>query len=352
MKTLKKILYMLSPNESKQAALLLLMILIMAFLEMLGVASILPFIAVLSNPDLIETNLILKKIFKFSNNFGIENNKQFLIASGVFVFIILVTSLAFKAMTIYVQIRFTKMREYSIGKRLIEGYLHQPYSWFLNRHSADLGKNILSEVSFVSSNAIGSVMQLIAKSLVSIALVILLVLADPNIALVAGIVLLITYGLIYKFTRKYLFKIGKEREKNNQLRFTAISEAFGAAKEVKVGGLEETYVERFSNPAKTFAKTQASAAITSQLPRFILETVIFGGIMLLLIYLVINTGSFNSALPTISLYVVAGYRLVPALQEVYASFTQLAFVGPALDKLYDDISSLKPINSKQEKGKL
>ena len=72
---------MLSPNESKQAALLLLMILIMAFLEMLGVASILPFIAVLSNPDLIETNLILKKIFKFSNNFGIENNKQFLIAS-------------------------------------------------------------------------------------------------------------------------------------------------------------------------------------------------------------------------------------------------------------------------------
>ena len=128
-------------------------------------------------------------------------------------FIILVTSLAFKAMTIYVQIRFTKMREYSIGKRLIEGYLHQPYSWFLNRHSADLGKNILSEVSFVSSNAIGSVMQLIAKSLVSIALVILLLLADPNIALVAGIVLLITYGLIYKFTRKYLFKIGKEREK-------------------------------------------------------------------------------------------------------------------------------------------
>ena len=52
--------------------------------------------------------------------------------------------------------------------------------------------------------------------------------------------------------------------------------------------------------------------------------------MLLLIYLVINTGSFNSALPTISLYVVAGYRLVPALQEVYASFTQLAFVGPSI----------------------
>jgi hypothetical protein len=55
------------------------------------------------------------------------------------------TSLAFKALTTYSQTRFALMREYSIGKRLVEGYLHQPYSWFLNRHSADLGKTILSE---------------------------------------------------------------------------------------------------------------------------------------------------------------------------------------------------------------
>ena len=193
-------------------------------------------------------------------------------------------------------------------------------------------------------------MQLISKSLVSIALIILLLLVNPKIAIVVGLILLFAYGAIYNFTRKYLFRIGKEREKNNHLRFTAISEAFGAAKEVKVGGLEKIYVERFSDPAKSFAKTQASAAITSQLPRFILEAIIFGGIMILLIYLVIKTGSFNTALPTISLYVVAGYRLIPALQEVYASFTQLAFVGPALDKLHDDISSLKPINSNQDPG--
>ena len=82
MKIIKKVLFMLSTKESKQAGLLLIMILIMAFLEMMGVASILPFIAVLSNPDLIETNLILNKIFMFSTKFGIENNKQFLIASG------------------------------------------------------------------------------------------------------------------------------------------------------------------------------------------------------------------------------------------------------------------------------
>ena len=282
MKIIKKVLFMLSTKESKQAGLLLIMILIMAFLEMMGVASILPFIAVLSNPDLIETNLILNKIFMFSTKFGIENNKQFLIASGATVFVILFISLAFKAVTIYTQIRFIKMREYTIGKRLIEGYLHQPYSWFLNRHSADLAR-IFYRSKFCIFKFNWFMMQLISKSLVSI--IILLLLVNPKIAIVVGLILLFAYGAIYNFTRKYLFRIGKEREKNNHLRFTAISEAFGAAKEVKVGGLEKIYVERFSDPAKSFAKTQASAAITSQLPRFILEAIIFSGIMILLIYL-------------------------------------------------------------------
>ena len=65
------------------------------------------------------------------------------------VFVLLVASLSFKALTTYVQVRFVQMREYSIGRRLVEGYLHQPYNWFLGRHSADLGKTILSEVVIV-----------------------------------------------------------------------------------------------------------------------------------------------------------------------------------------------------------
>jgi ABC-type multidrug transport system fused ATPase/permease subunit len=64
------------------------------------------------------------------------------------------------------------------------------------------------------------------------------------------------------------------------------------------------------------------------------------------------TGSFNSALPVISLYVFAGYRLMPALQQIYSSFTQLTFVGPSLDKLTSDIKNLKPFNENQDKGVL
>ena len=149
MRSFKKLLFLLSPAERKHAALLLIMNLIMALLEMIGVASIMPFIAVLTNPTLVETNIILNSIFKFSNIFGVNDNDKFLIFLGILVFVLLITSLTFKAATTFFQLKFVQMREYSIGKRLFEGYLNQPYSWYLGRHSPDLGKSILSEVGVI-----------------------------------------------------------------------------------------------------------------------------------------------------------------------------------------------------------
>ena len=346
----RKLLFLLSSHERKQAILLLLMILIMALLDVIGVASILPFMAVLTDPTLVETNLILNKIFKISNKFGIENNKQFLFALGVLVFVLLLFSLTFKALTSYAQVRFVQMRQYSIGKRLVGGYLNQPYSWFLSRHSADLGKTILSEISEVVGAGMAPVMELIAKGIVTILLISLLILADPKLAIIVGLSLSGLYGLIYKLAFKYVDQIGKERLKNNQMRFTAISEAFGAAKEVKVGRLEEVYIKRFSDPAKIYARNLAAVKVISQLPRYALEAIAFGGILLVILYLMAKTGSFSNALPIISLYAFAGYRLMPALQQIYNSITSITFVTPSVNKLYDDIKNLKPFNTNQNQS--
>ena len=141
-----KLFALLTPLERKRAGMLMVMVVVMAFLDMLGVASILPFMAVQASPELVQTNSALKTAFAISRHIGIQTTEQFLFALGVLVFVLLCTSLAFKALAAYAQTRFALMREYSIGKRLVEGYLHQPYSWFLNRNSADLGKNILGEV--------------------------------------------------------------------------------------------------------------------------------------------------------------------------------------------------------------
>ena len=341
MKNIKKIFYLLTIQERKRAILLLIMSLVMALLDTIGVASILPFMAVLTNQTLIETNSILNTMFLISGKFGIENNLDFLFLLGGLVFVLLIASLLFKALTTYASLRFAQMRQHSIGKRLLEGYLHQPYSWFLNRHSADLGKTILSEVGRVVGGGVNPLIELIAKGLVTIALLTLLILADPKLAILISFSLGGAYGLIFLILRKFIKKIGKESVKSNESRFIAISEAFGAAKEVKFGGLENVFIKRFSETSLIFAKNQATSHIISQLPRFFLEAIAFGGVMLLILYLVGATGSLNNALPVLSLYVFAGYRLIPSLQQLYSSITLLSFVGPSVEKLYDDLLNLK-----------
>ncbi len=342
MQTLKKLLSLLNSKERKDAVFLTFMIVIMALLDMIGVASILPFMTVLTNPDIIETNTLLNQMYQISLKFGVENNTDFLFILGVIVFLLLVTSLFFKGFTTYLQLRFAQLREYSIGKRFIEGYLNQPYSWFLNRNSSDIGKTILSEVSIVVGKGMKPLMDLISGSLVAIALIILLVITDPQLALMVGFLLSATYGLIFKISSSYLKRIGKERLKSNNLRFLAVSEAFGAAKQLKISGLEKVFAKRFSDPAKKYAIYKASAAVIAHLPRFALEGLAFGSIMLIILYLMTKNVAVITALPIISLYVFAGYRLIPALQQIYASLSKFAFVAPSLDSLCKDIKNLQP----------
>ncbi len=352
MHTFKKLLFLLSPQELKHISLLLIMIITMALLDMIGVASILPFMAVLTNPSLIDTNNVLNSIFQISNSFGVETNEEFLFFLGILIFFLLIASLTFKALTLYTQIRFIRMCEYSIGKRLVAGYLNQPYSWFLSRNSAELGKTILSEVATVIGNGLYPLIELIAKSILVISIISLLFVVDTKLALIAGFSLSCTYLLIFYFVRNFLSKSGQERLKNNELRFTLVSEAFSAAKEVKVGGLEETYIKNFSNYAQIFAKTIASSLVVAQLPKFIVEAIAFGGILLIILHNMSQTGNFNHTLPIISLYVFAGYRLIPALQQIYNSFTQLTFIYPSVDKLYDDLKNLKSSNKNEDQDVL
>lgn len=344
MNSLYKVLYLLSPSERKQAAILLFMILIMAILDTIGVASILPFMAILTNPDLIDTNIFLIAIFDFLKKFGLEDKQQFLIALGFIVFGLLIISLIFKAITNYFQLRFVHMRDYSIAKRLVESYLHQPFSWFLNRNSAELGKNIVSEVSLVSNSCIKPLMELIAKGTVTIALILLLIFTDPMLALIVGSIIGAFYVSILYFSKNILKKIGNQRLLSNQLRFSILSEAFGSIKELKLRSLENKYIDQYSTAGEIFAKSQASSQIIGQLPRYVLEALSFGGIMLLILYLIRQSGNFNNALPVISLYVFASYRLMPAVQQIYASFTNLTYINPALDRLYFDLKSLEKKN--------
>ncbi len=349
MKILKKLYYLISHQERNKAKFLLIMIFIMSLLDLIGVASIMPFIAVLSNPNLLETNDFLKYIYHSFSAFGINSHQDFLFALGILVFVLLIISLSFKAFTLYFQSYFVQMCEYNLAKKLVKTYLSQPYSWFLSRNSAKLGKTILSEVGIIINQGINPMINLIAQSFIAFMMLSLLILTDPKLALTVGFVLGSSYGVILIFSLNYLKKIGLERLKSNESRFTAISESFGAVKEIKVSGLEKPYIKKFSEPAIKVAGYMSASNIIRQIPRFALEAIAFGGMLLMMVYLIHKNGTFNSTLPILALYVFAGYRLMPALQQIYGSLASLRFVSPSLDALYDEEKGLRTSNTEKSK---
>ena len=279
--------------------------------------------------------------YKSMNSYGIKNQEQFLFLLGIFFFVLLVTSIFFKAITLYVEVRFTSFLNYSIGKRLVTKYLQQPYSWFLNRNSADLGKTILSEVGFVVSKSVRPMIKLISQSLNVIAIVILLLIANTSVTIVITITLVIIYILIYKINQNLLLRIGNERKEANERTFVAITEAFNANKEIKLGALEKFYTKRFSEPAKVLAQHNATSGYLSQLPSFGLQALTYGGTLLLVVFLMKSSGNFMNALPIISLYAFAGTRLMPSFKMIYTAISNQQFSNAGLDLLFKEISNIK-----------
>lgn len=348
----KKLLELLTAKERKYLGSLLLLSIIMGLLEMLGAASVMSFMGILSDPETIETHVTLKRIFKFSKKLGVTTIEQFIFLSGVLVFFFLMVSLGFKAIATFLQIRFQRMSEYSLSKRLVEGYLHQSYSWFLNHNSATLGSSVLSEVGQVMAGGFTPLLALFSNVAVALAILILLTLADPVLAIKVVFTFGVAYMSIYLVSRKILIRSGSERFKANQSRFKAISEAFGAFKEVKVSGLEKFYVDRFTHPALSFARHQIKSQVIAQLPRFGLEAIAFGGMILLVLYLMIQSRDFQNVLPIIVLYAYSGYKLMPAIQAIYVAVTQLRNARPSIDALNNDLTSLSPLPQKFDHDKL
>lgn len=347
MNLFSKILGILSLKDQRRAIWLMPMVLVMALLDVIGIASIMPFIAVLTNPSIVETNIYLGWLFSELNFSSVESFLYFL---GVVVFLLLMFTLAFKAATNYFLFHFSLRSEYRIGSRLIEGYLGKPYAWFLHRNGSTLGKNLLSEVNSFIMNGLLPMVLVIANGCVVLFIVTLLFMVDYQLALFIGTSFGLLYFLIFKSTNSLLSNIGLGRLKTNKERFLVVNEIFGAIKEVKFQGLEDVYIKRFRSPSKIYSAHQATAMVIAQLPRFGLEAITFGGLILVILYLMNNEGGLAQMLPIISVYAFAAYRLMPAIQAIYSGISQIFFARPVIESLHLDLEERGSIYKQHSKS--
>jgi ABC-type multidrug transport system fused ATPase/permease subunit len=336
---IKKLLSLFTRHEKKRGAIVLMMAVGMAVLETAGVASVMPFLSVLGNPGIVETNPVLATAYEWG---GFASVDAFLMALGIGAFALIVTSAIFRAVTQYAIQRWAWMRMHSLSERLLETYLRQPYAYFLDRHSGDMSKSILTETQQLLEQTIRPGLMVLSHGTVLIAIVTLLVIVDPMLALGVAGMIVGAYAVIYVGVRGFLQRIGKDRVRANQERFTAAGEALSGIKDVKLLAREHAYLSRFRGPSTRFAKHQAASQVLGQVPKFLIEAIGFGGIIVLTLVLMasnggVSGGGLGGVLPVLGLYAFAGYRMLPAAQNVYEGIAQLRFGSAAVDTVYDDL---------------
>ena len=334
----RKLLDLLEGRERMHFYLVIFMIVITGIMDMVGVAAILPFLAVVTDPEIIKENYLLSTLYTFLSP---KDERQFLIFLGSGIFAVIVAGLAVKMVTMYAVARFSHMRKYHISRRLLAGYLRQPYIWFLDRHSSDLTKTVLQEVDQMVGSALVPAMRILSQIVSLLFLVGLLIVVKPVVAMIAALVLGGTYMLIFVFVRKMLVQLGHVRLQSNTERFRVTNEVLGGVKEVKLRGLEETYMREFQGPAKRHAKTLVMAQLVAELPRYALEAITFGGMIAMILILLGNSGdSMAEVLPVLGLFAVAGLRMLPAIQQIYHSFTSMRIGKAVLFAVQKDLASL------------
>lgn len=334
MEVLRKLFALLTRRERRNLAILFVAVLLMAGLQVASVASIMPFLQVASDPSIVQENEYLHWAY---NTFGFSDTRPFLIALGLGALVVLVVSNAFIIFTRWAMERYAWGRNHSLSRRLLRSYLYRPYEYFLTRNSAELGKNILEEVKEVTGSMLKPALRGVAKGIVALFIIGFLVLYDPVVALMVSVVLGTAYGVIYFVVRSQLDRRGEIRVAANTKRYQFVGEAFGGIKEVKIQGKEEAFLDQYDNPSEQYARNQALYRVIKKAPRYIIEAVAFGGIILIAVYLIAIQDDLQQVVPVLGLYAFAGYRLLPALQEAFHGLASARFNVAALNQLYQDL---------------
>ncbi|HLQ19709.1 MAG TPA: ABC transporter transmembrane domain-containing protein, partial [Tabrizicola sp.] len=335
--TYRKLFSLLDPVERRRFWILTLVLVAVAAVEIVGMSAVLMLLNVLSAPDMVQTQPVLKRIY---DTLGFESTFTFQVTLAAAVMAVVVGGLVVKAVGAYATTRFSMMRGYTVSTRLLSAYLSQPYPWFLNRNSAELGKNVLAEVDGLVNRVFLPCLKLVANALLVAAILGFLMLVDPLVTLFSGGVLGLGYALIYLRFRARLQTLGEEMMNSYRARFVVAQEATGGIKDIKLMGLEATYVRNFGTASRNTAQTQATVGILQDLPRYLLEALTFGTMLaLVLILLVKSGGNITQIVPTLGVIAFSTMRLLPALQQIYHGLAALRSATSILDTIVADMAA-------------
>jgi ABC-type multidrug transport system fused ATPase/permease subunit len=321
-------------RDASRIALLLAGMLVAGAFEALGIGLIMPFIAVIDRPEIIEQS---RTLLWLRDTFHLGTTRSFISFFGLILIATFVFKNAYLALYQFVQFRFIFSRQAALSRRLFSVYLRSPYSLHLQRNSADLLRIINSDIPVVFNHVMVSVFVLFVET-VSVAVVAGLVIfyepiLVPAIALVTG-----GFGfLFYRSIRHKTTELGRQQLEDQASMIKAVNHGIGGLKELKILGRESYFITAYDQNSQRFGRALSHHRIVSLLPRYFLETLGMVGLVGFTLSMLMLGKDLRTVLPVLGLLAVAAVRLMPSLSRIMGAIAEVRSYTPAVEAIHADL---------------
>lgn len=332
---IKQLFSLLSDKQRKHFYILQFLVIVMAFTELLGIASIAPFMALVGDPSLLQQEGIYSKLYELS---GINNPVDFLFVAGCLVLLMLTISTIVSMLTTWRLAVYGASVGTELADRLYAYYMQQSWLFHASGSSAQLTKQVSTEANRISNGIIQPLMNLNAKLVLAIFISISIFIYNPIIALAGISAFVLAYMVMYKLVRKSLIFNGRRLSAVSTHRFRLMNEGFGGIKDVLLLDRKYDFIDRFTEQGGLQARAQGTNSTISLVPRFFVELLAFGAMISLVLVLIKSyDGDLGQVLPVLAIYALACFKLLPALQQIYSSITQIKGNSAAFEAVKEDL---------------
>ena len=330
---------LLTPSQRRRFYTLQILVIFMTFAEVASIFSITPFMAIVGDPSLLEKEGFLGMLYIRSN---LGDPYQFIFYLGFIVLVILIISALISIFITWRLAMFANKIGVEIGDRLYSHYLNQDWLFHSTGNSANMTKTISTETIRLVNDFLLPLLYMNARLFLTLFIVIILFLYDPIVLIIFLIVFSLAYTIIFKLARTRLDKNSKQISNMILERFRLMSEGFGGIKEVLLFGRSSDFEKRFTKAGNKLAYSQGVNKAIALVPRYFMELLGFASMVLLVIYLITNSkGDLGLILPILSIYSIAGVKLLPALQQIYNSITTIRGNLSAYESIREDLINIK-----------
>jgi len=332
---IKKIWGILLPRERKDSFILFIFMLIGVGLETLGVGLVIPALSLFTQHNIAAKYPALIPILNFFGN----PDQHTLVIGGLLVMLcVYFIKAVFLVFLTWSQNRFT----FGIGARVSLGlftiYLRQPYEFHLQRNSAQLIRNVTNEVSIFIGSVLSPILQLFTESLIVVGLCLMLLIAEPIGTISIVCVLGVTSWGFFHYTEGSITRWGKDRQHQEGLRIQDLQQGLGGAKDVKLLGREDDFLNQYSIHNKESAKVGQLNNTIQQLPRIWLELLAVCGLVALVLVMLAQGGALETIIPKLGLFAVVTFRLMPSVSRMLNVVQSLKYCLPVIDILEKDLN--------------